>query len=50
MYDNYNITMEEFELLLEMRDKSNKIFQENEKSIEKAKKLLKEQFPGISPM
>lgn len=31
-------------------DQSNKIFQENEKSIEKAKKLLKEQFPGISPM
>lgn len=50
MYDNYNITMEEFELLLEMRDKSNKIFHENEKSIEKAKKLLKEQFPDISPM
>ncbi|CAB4404424.1 unnamed protein product [Rhizophagus irregularis] len=45
LFDNYNITMEEFELLLEMRDKSNKAFHDNEKSIEQAKTLLKEQFP-----
>lgn len=45
LYDNYNITMDEIELLLEMRDKSNRAFHDNEKSIEQAKALLKEQFP-----
>lgn len=34
LYDTHSITMEEFELSLEMRDISNKAFHDDERSIE----------------
>jgi hypothetical protein len=40
--------MDKFELLLEMmRDKSNRASHDNEKSLEQAKALLKEQFSDV---